>query len=171
MRKATKTVAMWLGIAAGLAGLEHGYFEILQGNTRPPSLAFPSMGPPCDPAVAWSACEPAMSILPSFLLTGVLALLRPLAPPRLQSLPLIQHLQLSWPAVPGATGYRVYWHTANPYFAPAAPWQTTAATSVVDPDALGQPGSMTFYAAQSFNGFAQSGYSARVGEFEFGLVK
>lgn len=79
MRKATKTVAMWLGIAAGLAGLEHGYFEILQGNTRPPSLAFPSMGPPCDPAVAWNACEPAMSILPSFLLTGVLALLLGLA--------------------------------------------------------------------------------------------
>ena len=79
MRKATKTVAMWLGIAAGLAGLEHGYFEILQGNTRPPSLAFPSMGPPCDPAVAWNACEPAMSILPSFLLTGILALLLGLA--------------------------------------------------------------------------------------------
>ena len=79
MRKATKTVAMWLGIAAGLAGLEHGYFEILQGNTRPPSLAFPSMGPPCDPAVAWSACEPAMSILPSFLLAGILALLLGLA--------------------------------------------------------------------------------------------
>jgi hypothetical protein len=79
MREATKSVAAWLGIAAGLAGLEHGYFEILQGNTRPPSLAFPSMGPPCDPAVAWNACEPAMSILPSFLLTGILALLLGLA--------------------------------------------------------------------------------------------
>ena len=45
MRKATKTVAMWFGIVAGIAGLEHGYFEILQGNTRPASLAFfPSMG-------------------------------------------------------------------------------------------------------------------------------
>jgi hypothetical protein len=75
MRRATKTVAMWFGIAAGLAGLEHGYFEILQGDTRSASLAFPSMGPPCDPAVIWNACEPAMSILPNFLLTGILALL------------------------------------------------------------------------------------------------
>jgi len=40
----------------------------------------------------------------------------------------------------------------------------------VDPGALGQPGSMTFYVAQSFNGFDRSGYSARVGEFEFGLT-
>jgi hypothetical protein len=75
MRKATKTVAMWLGIAAGLAGLEHGYFEILQGNTRPAGLVFPSMGPPCDPEVVWNACEPAMSILPNFLITGILAML------------------------------------------------------------------------------------------------
>jgi hypothetical protein len=29
MRRATRTVAMWLGMAAGLAGLEHGYSEIL----------------------------------------------------------------------------------------------------------------------------------------------
>lgn len=79
MREATKAVAMWLGIAAGLAGLEHGYFEILQGSTRPASLAFPSMGPPCDPAVIWNACEPAMSILPSFLATGILAMLLGLA--------------------------------------------------------------------------------------------
>ena len=79
MRKATKTVAMWFGIAAGIAGLEHGYFEILQGNTRPASLAFPSMGPPCDPEVIWNACEPAMSILPNFLITGILAMLLGLA--------------------------------------------------------------------------------------------
>jgi hypothetical protein len=75
MRRTTKTVATWLGIAAGLAGLEHGYFEILQGNTRPAGLHFPSMGPPCDPDVVWNACEPAMSILPNFLLTGIMAML------------------------------------------------------------------------------------------------
>jgi hypothetical protein len=64
MRKATKTVATWLGIAAGIAGLENGYFEILQGYTRPEGLMIASMGPPCDPEVVWNACEPAMTILP-----------------------------------------------------------------------------------------------------------
>jgi hypothetical protein len=79
MRRATKAVATWFGVAAGLAGLEHGYFEIMQGTTRPGGLFFPSMGPPCDPETAWNACEPALSILPSFLVTGLLALLVSLA--------------------------------------------------------------------------------------------
>jgi hypothetical protein len=75
MRKATRIVASWFGILAGLAGLEHGYFEILQGNIPPPGLMFPSMGPPCAPEKIWSACEPAMSILPSLLITGILTVL------------------------------------------------------------------------------------------------
>ena len=79
MRKATKTVATWLGSVAGIAGLEHGYFEFLQGNTRPMALAFPSWGPPCNPEQIWHACEPAMSILPNFLITGILAMLLSLA--------------------------------------------------------------------------------------------
>ena len=79
MRKATKTLATWLGVTAGIAGLEHGYFEILQGNTKPASIAFASWGPPCDPEEIWHACEPAMSILPNFLITGILAMLLSLA--------------------------------------------------------------------------------------------
>jgi hypothetical protein len=75
MRKATKTVATWFGIAAGIAGIEHGYFEILQGNTRPEGLMIPSMGPPCVPEEVWNACEPAMTIIPNFLITGILAVI------------------------------------------------------------------------------------------------
>lgn len=75
MRKATKTVATWLGIATGIAGLEHGYFEILQGNTKPEGLMVFSMGPPCDPEAIWNRCEPAMTIIPNFLLTGILAVI------------------------------------------------------------------------------------------------
>lgn len=75
MRKATRITAASLGIIAGIAGLEHGYFEILQGNTKPASLMFPSMGPPCVPEEIWNACEPAMSILPNFLITGILAVI------------------------------------------------------------------------------------------------
>jgi len=79
MRKATKTVATWLGIAAGIAGLEHGYYEILQGNTRPPGIMIVSMGPPCAPEEIWNACEPAMTIIPNYLVTGILAMLLGLA--------------------------------------------------------------------------------------------
>ena len=80
MRKATKTVAAWLGVLAGIAGLEHGYFEILQGNTQPAGLMFPSWGADiCDPAKLWHACEPAMSILPNFLATGIFTVLLGLA--------------------------------------------------------------------------------------------
>lgn len=75
MRKATKTVATWFGIAAGIAGIEHGYFETLQGNTNPVSLMIPSMGPPCIPEEVWNACEPAMTVIPNFLITGILAVI------------------------------------------------------------------------------------------------
>ena len=73
MRKATKTVAAWFGIAAGLAGMEHGIFEILQGNIRPEGLVIASMGPPCVPEETWNVCEPAMTVLPSMLLSGILS--------------------------------------------------------------------------------------------------
>ncbi len=75
MRKATRIVATTLGILAGIAGLEHGWFEILQGNARPLSLMFPSMGAPCVADQAWHACEPAMTLLPNFLVTGILAVI------------------------------------------------------------------------------------------------
>lgn len=75
MRKATKTVATWFGVSAGIAGLEHGYFEILQGNAQPENLMIASMGPPCVPEEIWNACEPAMTIIPDFLITGILAVI------------------------------------------------------------------------------------------------
>ena len=73
MRKATRVVAALFGVFAGFGGPEHGYFEILQGNVRPAGLMFPSMGPPCDPAKVWNACEPAVTFAPSLLLAGILA--------------------------------------------------------------------------------------------------
>jgi hypothetical protein len=80
MRKATKTVALWFGVTAGLAAFEHGFFEILQGNVRPAGLMFPSWGAEvCDPARAWHACEPAMSLLSNFLASGILTILFSLA--------------------------------------------------------------------------------------------
>jgi|SRR5271157_464257 len=75
MRKATRIAATLLGVIAGIAGLEHGYFEILQGNTRPVGWMFASMGSPCVPERIWHACEPAMTLLPNFLVTGILTLI------------------------------------------------------------------------------------------------
>ena len=74
MRKATKTVAAFFGVIAGIAGIEHGIFEAMQGNARPESLMIPSMGPPCAPEKVWNACEPAMTVIPNFLATGILAI-------------------------------------------------------------------------------------------------
>jgi hypothetical protein len=34
-----------------------------------------SMGPPCVPAQSWNQCEPAMTVVPDFLITGILAII------------------------------------------------------------------------------------------------
>jgi hypothetical protein len=34
-----------------------------------------SIGPPCVPQLSWNQCEPAMTIIPSFLVTGILAII------------------------------------------------------------------------------------------------
>jgi hypothetical protein len=73
MRRATRVVASLLGVLAGFGGPEHGIFEILQGDVRPESFIIASMGPPCKPEEVRHACEPAMTVIPSFLATGGLA--------------------------------------------------------------------------------------------------
>ncbi len=75
MRKATRIVAASFGFLAGIAGLEHGFFEILQGNIHPASFMFASMGSPCLPDKVWHACEPAMTILPNLLVAGILTVI------------------------------------------------------------------------------------------------
>ena len=71
---AARIVATVFGIGAGLLGLEHGYFETLQGNAAPSGPVISAFGPPCEPASAWHACEPALTVIPNFLVTGVLAM-------------------------------------------------------------------------------------------------
>jgi hypothetical protein len=75
MRRATRISATVLGLTAGVAGIEHGIFEVLQGNARPEGLMISSIGPPCVPQLSWNQCEPAMTIIPSFLVTGILAII------------------------------------------------------------------------------------------------
>ena len=75
MRRATRIVASALGAFAGFGGPEHGVFEVLQGHVRPEGLLIASMGPPCEPEQVWHGCEPAMTVIPSFIVTGILAII------------------------------------------------------------------------------------------------
>jgi len=75
MNKAARITAAVFGTFAGIGGIEHGYLEIQQGNVKPEGIMITSMGPPCEADAVWHACEPAMTILPNFLITGVLAVI------------------------------------------------------------------------------------------------
>ena len=56
----------------GVAGIEHGAFEALQGNERPTGLLIDAIGPA---QRFWEhGTETALTVVPSFLMTGVLAL-------------------------------------------------------------------------------------------------
>ena len=73
MRRATRVAASLFGVFAGFGGPEHGYFEILQGNVKPDGLYIEAMGPPCNPEEIWNLCEPALTVIPSFLISGIVA--------------------------------------------------------------------------------------------------
>ena len=71
MHNATRITVSTFGVMMGLAGLEHGIGEILQGNTAPAGIMFPSW--PESEFFSNVAGEPAMSIIPNLLVTGMLA--------------------------------------------------------------------------------------------------
>jgi hypothetical protein len=58
-----------------MLGTAHGVFEILQGNTLPGGVMIQAIGPLCQPEQVAHACWPAMTLVPSFLATGILAVL------------------------------------------------------------------------------------------------
>jgi hypothetical protein len=70
---ATKTVASTFGVLVGLAGIEHGFFEMLQGNVAPSDIMIDAIGPA---QKFWEyATETALTIIPNFLVTGILAMI------------------------------------------------------------------------------------------------
>ncbi len=73
MSNATRITVATFGVLAGIAGIEHGIGEILQGNVAPAAMTFPSW--PDSAFFSILGGEPAMSIVPSFLVTGILAVL------------------------------------------------------------------------------------------------
>ena len=77
MNPATRITVSVFGTLMGLAGIEHGVGEILQGSHPPEALIFPSW-PDARFFIPVSG-EPALSILPDLLLTGILAVIFSLA--------------------------------------------------------------------------------------------
>jgi hypothetical protein len=66
----TRVAASALGIFAGLGGASHGLGEILQGNVAPGGLVIEAW-----PELTALQGEPAMTIVPSFLVTGILTVI------------------------------------------------------------------------------------------------
>jgi hypothetical protein len=70
---ATRAIVSTVGILCGISGLEHGFFETLQGNVAPDGLLISAIGPANR---LWpGGTETALTIIPSFLVTGILAML------------------------------------------------------------------------------------------------
>jgi len=74
---AVRATATAFGVYAGILGVEHGCFETLQGNVAPKALKILAVSPFELPFPFGH--EPAMTIVPSFLVTGILAILVGLA--------------------------------------------------------------------------------------------
>ncbi|HDQ73923.1 MAG TPA: hypothetical protein ENN19_17775 [Chloroflexi bacterium] len=79
MNKPLRITVAFLGLYAGMLGIQHGIFEMLQGNTAPDGRLFNAIGPPCQTEAAWHACFPAMSLIPNLLVTGIVAVIVGLA--------------------------------------------------------------------------------------------
>lgn len=79
MNRPLRITVAFLGLYAGIVGIQHGIFEMLQGNTAPDGLMFSAIGPPCRPETVWHACFPALSLIPNLLVIGVAALVVGLA--------------------------------------------------------------------------------------------
>ena len=77
MRNATEVFASTFGAIMALAGIEHGIGEILQGNVAPSGIMILSW--PESPFFRSLGGEPAMTIIPNLLVTGILAILFSLA--------------------------------------------------------------------------------------------
>ncbi len=98
------------------------------------------------------------------------AVLRPLSPPQMQFLPLLQNLRLSWTETPGADRYELYRSLTQPYFNPTTPYETITGLSFTDANVLGDAGTHHFYLLRAVNDFAASEFAPRFGEMEFALA-
>jgi hypothetical protein len=73
MKSATRVLISTFGGLVGLIGIEHGIGEILQGNTVPGGIMILSW--PDSAFFSVLGGEPAMTVVPNLLVTGILAIL------------------------------------------------------------------------------------------------
>lgn len=73
MNKSTTLLSLTLGILAGIMGIEHGIGEVLEGNRPTESLFILSW--PDSAFFKIMSGEPAMTIVPNYFVTGLLAIL------------------------------------------------------------------------------------------------
>jgi|GEM_PF-4327135 len=73
LNSATRAVALTLGVLVGLAGIEHGFFELFQGNVTPSGIIIDAIGP--SRRVWGYGTECALTVIPNFFVTGILAII------------------------------------------------------------------------------------------------
>lgn len=71
MNRATRITVMTVGILGGLISMEHGLFEMLQGNTPTNGIDIMAMGP--EQRLWEGAGERTLTLIPNFLVTGIIA--------------------------------------------------------------------------------------------------
>jgi hypothetical protein len=77
MNRATRTIVATLGTIFGISGMNHGFFEILQGNIPTNGLFISAIG---EVQKMWPhGNELAFTLIPNFLMTGIAAMLVGLA--------------------------------------------------------------------------------------------
>jgi len=77
INNATKVIVSTLGVILGISGMCHGFFEVLQGNTPTNALIIHAIG---TQNMMWAyGNEPAFTLIPNFLITGIAAIIVSLA--------------------------------------------------------------------------------------------
>jgi len=72
MNRSTRIIVAVIGIMLAISGLNHGIFEVLQGNTPTGGVGINAIGPD---HIQWEwGGEGAFTLVPNFLLTGLLAI-------------------------------------------------------------------------------------------------
>ena len=72
MNRATKIIVSTFGVLLGLSGMDHGFFEALQGNTPTHALFIQAIG--AANRMWLYGSEDAFTIIPNFLVSGILAM-------------------------------------------------------------------------------------------------